>query len=285
MLYHAKHPVQKSSADGQDGIDLAIVNPELVQQVSTTQCQFPCSCLPPSPNSPYSSSPIVVEHRLLIEAGFRQLECHASECVQAVNWDGRVEEASQALPSASAPDDLVGGILRYHSHTNTWQRFDLMKLAPSLSRMLVGHAKQSCTSTVQGAFATLCSLSFSSFTGCSFPSFWMALCRCAKDSDGLLHVQVKDEWCIQAIKSCFAAGNDGQVFNLVQQIGWGHSAFAHPDPASDGSDVGDCPGSWSSQTVQTSRQLHPEGNMAYPMRVGRILRPVPAIEASSPVVR
>lgn len=111
----------------------------------------------------------------------------------------------------------------------------------------------------------------------------MTNCRCAKGSDGLLHIQVKDEGCIQAIKTCFAPGKVGQVFNLVQQTGWGQTPFAHPDQASDGSDVDDCPGSWSSHTVQKGRQLHPEGNMAYPMRVGCILRPVPGIEASSPV--
>lgn len=44
-----------------------------------------------------------------------------SECVQAVNWDGRVEEASQALLSQSTPAEFLGGVVRYQAHTNTLQ--------------------------------------------------------------------------------------------------------------------------------------------------------------------
>ena len=44
-----------------------------------------------------------------------------SDRVQAVNWDGRVEEASWALLNASAPEDFLGGVVRYQAYTNTWQ--------------------------------------------------------------------------------------------------------------------------------------------------------------------
>ena len=104
--------------------------------------------------------------------------------------------------------------------------------------------------------------------------------RFVRSQDGM-RIIIRDAACIQVIYSLHAAGSAG--FNLVQQSLWPQTPFVYTS-AEATEDVPDCadePGAWSSNSSQASPHLQPAGSMAYPMRVGRILRPVPAPAANN----
>ena len=99
--------------------------------------------------------------------------------------------------------------------------------------------------------------------------------RFVRAQDGM-QIIIRDVACIKAIRSLHAAGSSG--FNLVQQSLWPQTPFVHTsaEATEDVPDSADEPGAWSSNSSQASSHLQPAGSMAYAMRVGRILRPVPA---------
>jgi hypothetical protein len=104
--------------------------------------------------------------------------------------------------------------------------------------------------------------------------------RFVRGQDGM-RVIIRDAACIKAIHSLHAAGSSG--FNLVQQSLWPQTPFVHTsaEATQDVSDFADEPGAWSSDHVQASSRLQPNGSMAYSMRIGRILRSVPAPAANA----
>lgn len=120
---------------------------------------------------------------------------------------------------------------------------------------------------------SLCSVRRSFLNGCSS-------CRIERGRAGLMHVHIEDPRCVQVIKDHSVAVGIGPIFNLVQEAQWEQTLFNQADQVCHVPDIADGPGSWSSHGFQADRQLHPDGNMAYPMRVGRILRPVPASKSS-----
>ncbi|KAL0047438.1 hypothetical protein WJX82_003437 [Trebouxia sp. C0006] len=102
--------------------------------------------------------------------------------------------------------------------------------------------------------------------------------RFVRGQDGV-QIIIKDVACIQAIRRLHTAGSSG--FNLVQRSLWPQTPFAHTsaEATEDVPDSADEPGAWSSNSMHASSHLQPAGSMAYSMRVGRILRPVPAAAA------
>ena len=103
-------------------------------------------------------------------------------------------------------------------------------------------------------------------------------CRFVRGQDGV-QIIIKDAACIQAIRRLHTAGSSG--FNLVQRSLWPQTPFAHTsaEATEDVPDSADEPGAWSSNSMHASSHLQPAGSMANSMRVGRILRPVPAAAA------
>lgn len=180
--------------------------------------------------------------------------------MQAIDWDGRVKDASQALLSASARQDLLGDIVRYHALVYPHFRRD-----PCTTDTMSKH--YDCASPVSP-------LAVGRLIGDS-------ACRIEHGGAGVMHFHIEDPRCVQLIKNPYAAGDTGQIFNLVQEAQWDQILCVQSGQVSRDSDIADGPGSWSSHGLQADRQLHPHGVMAYPMRVGQTLRPIPATRGSS----
>lgn len=93
-------------------------------------------------------------------------------------------------------------------------------------------------------------------------------------------IVVTDTACIQGILGLSRSGAKGSSqYNLVQQALWPRTPFMNTtaDSTEDAADGNDLPGSWTSANAHRGPlQLPQNGHMAHSMRIGRVLRPVPA---------
>ena len=98
-------------------------------------------------------------------------------------------------------------------------------------------------------------------------------------------IAVQDSDCITAVRSLGCLDSQCSAsYNLVQQALWPDTPFvnATAEASEEEPDETDHPGSWASADVSRSTAYLPQnGHMAHTMRVGQVLRPIPAPSSDS----